>query len=29
MSYTENSYELSVIELFQKMGYEHVYGPDI
>ncbi len=29
MSYTENSYELSVIELFQKMGYDHVYGPDI
>lgn len=29
MSYTENSYELSVIELFQSMGYEHVYGPDV
>lgn len=29
MSYTENSYELSVIELFQKMGYDHVYGPDV
>lgn len=29
MSYTENSYELSIIELFEKMGYSHVYGPDI
>ena len=29
MAYTEDSYEKSVIELFQKMGYEHVYGPDI
>ena len=29
MSYTENSYEKSVIELFQSMGYEHVYGPDV
>ena len=29
MSYTENSYELSIIELFEKMGYSHVYGPDV
>lgn len=29
MAYTEDSYERSVIELFQNMGYEHVYGPDI
>lgn len=29
MAYTEDSYEKSVIELFQNMGYEHVYGPDI
>ena len=27
--YTEQSYENSVIELFQNMGYTHVYGPDI
>ena len=28
-TYTEQSYENSVIELFQNMGYTHVYGPDI
>ena len=27
--YTEASYENSIIELFQNMGYTHVYGPDI
>lgn len=27
--YTEDTYEQSVIELFEGMGYEHVYGPDI
>lgn len=27
--YTEQSYENSVIELFQHLGYMHVYGPDI
>ena len=27
--YTEESYENSVIELFQNMGYQHIYGPDI
>ena len=27
--YTEQSYENSIIELFQNMGYTHVYGPDI
>ena len=27
--YTEQSYENSVIELFQHMGYTHVYGPDV
>ncbi|MCR4677541.1 MAG: type I restriction endonuclease subunit R [Lachnospiraceae bacterium] len=27
--YTEADYENSVIELFQNMGYKHVYGPDI
>ena len=27
--FKEGSYENSVIELFQNMGYQHVYGPDI
>ena len=27
--YTEADYENSVIELFQNMGYRHIYGPDI
>ena len=27
--YTEADYENSIIELFQNMGYRHVYGPDI
>lgn len=27
--YTEADYEKSIIELFQGMGYQHVYGPDI
>lgn len=27
--YTEADYEKSLIELFQNMGYRHVYGPDI
>lgn len=27
--YTEADYENSVIELFEEMGYNHVYGPDI
>ena len=27
--YTEADYENSVIELFEEMGYTHVYGPDI
>jgi len=25
----ENAYENSIIELFQNMGYTHVYGPDV
>ena len=25
----ENAYEKSIIELFQNMGYIHVYGPDV
>lgn len=27
--FTEASYENSIIELFENMGYEHVYGPNI
>lgn len=27
--FVESDYENSVIELFQNMGYQHVYGPDI
>lgn len=27
--YTEADYENSVIELFEEMGYNHIYGPDI
>ena len=27
--YNEDSYEKSLIELFQNMGYQHLYGPDI
>ena len=29
MSYTEANYEQAVIELFENMGYNHVYGPDV
>jgi len=29
VNYTEESYENSVIELFENMGYQHIYGPDI
>lgn len=29
MSYTETTYENSVIELFKSMGYTHLYGPEI
>ena len=28
-TYSEDSYEKSVIELFENMGYLHLYGPDI
>ena len=27
--YNEVAYENALIELFQNMGWEHVYGPDI
>ena len=29
VSYTEASYENSLIELFCEMGYRHVYGSDV
>ena len=29
ITFTEASYENSIVELFQGMGYSHVYGPDI
>ena len=29
MSFTEDSYEKAIIALFEQMGYEHLYGPDI
>ena len=28
-TYTEADYENSIIELFESMGYTHVYGPDV
>lgn len=28
-TFTEADYENSIIELFQNMGYKHIYGPDI
>ena len=28
-TFTETDYENSIIELFQNMGYQYVYGPDI
>ena len=29
MPYTEADYEKAIIQLFEAMGYTHVYGPDI
>lgn len=29
ITFTEASYENSIIELFQEMGYAHIYGPDV
>lgn len=29
MSYKEENYENAIIQLFEKLGYEHVYGLDI
>ena len=28
-SYKEADYENTIIELFQNMGYRHVYGPNV
>lgn len=29
MSFTEANYENSIVELFESIGYEHIYGPNI
>ena len=29
MPYGESSYEQALLELFQKMGYQYVHGPDV
>lgn len=29
ITFTEDSYENSIIRLFEEMGYDHVYGPDV
>lgn len=29
MPYTESSYETAIIQLFEEMGYTHVYGSDV
>ena len=29
ITFTEASYENSIIELFQEMGYDYIYGPDV
>ena len=29
MSFTENSYENALITLFENIGYQHLYGPDV
>ena len=26
--FTEDTYEQAIIELFENMGYEHIYAPD-
>ena len=28
-SFTEASYENSILELFEEMGYTHIYGPEV
>ena len=29
MSFTESTYENAVIQLFEGMGYTHIYAPDM
>ena len=29
LTFTEASFENSVVELFENLGYNHVYGPDV
>lgn len=29
ITFTEADYENSIIELFQNIGYQYIYGPDI
>ena len=29
LSFNETSYENSIIELFENLGYKHIYGPDV
>ena len=29
MSFTESTYEKAIIQLFQEMGYTHLYGPNV
>ena len=29
MSYTEENYENAILQLFEKLGYEYVYGPSV
>ncbi len=29
VAFTESNYEKSIIELFENLGYSHVYGPDV
>ncbi len=29
MSFTENNYEQALIQLFQQLGYKHLYAPYI
>lgn len=28
-AYNEAAYENAIVDLFQQMGWEHVYGPDV
>ena len=29
MSFTEEAFEKAIIELFENMGYTHIYAPDL